>query len=404
MKRWILLLVLVGMVLAGPLVLAQEETDDPQPLLVLIEFNPWATVIGSDSPSFALYDNGLVVYRQADGFYYSTMLEVPPDGDLLGQFGVGADYMALGEYYDTVAKTDQPSIGMHVWRDGALKTVWVYGDVRVDPEARAETPPAFLSVFDRVVEFADETATPWLPDQLEIMLWPYETSDAADWPSEWSSLSGESTIVRYADQYSVFIPSSFFDDYMALHEEADAVRLAGATWAFALRFPFPAESQWLNTGETEQSYTPESVVATWQVWGSQALSAGDWLLSYEVGPDVRLSWSNPALNGVAFASVFLTDTPMSLEDADALITEDWLNNVTVGYEAYRVRHRCLMDDILLVEMQALYDGEDYLFGYWVWTDLVSFNTFSLVLPVSQGPEWKRIATTLMGDAALCPVG
>jgi hypothetical protein len=39
------------------------EWTGTQPLVLLTEYNPWAMVIGSDSPTFALYGNGTVIWR-----------------------------------------------------------------------------------------------------------------------------------------------------------------------------------------------------------------------------------------------------------------------------------------------------------------------------------------------------
>lgn len=42
---------------------AGQSVDRVQPLIVLVETDPWLMAIGSDSPRFALYDDGLVIYR-----------------------------------------------------------------------------------------------------------------------------------------------------------------------------------------------------------------------------------------------------------------------------------------------------------------------------------------------------
>lgn len=407
MKRWILItLLLVVGVSGGRLATAQDEADTPLPLLVLIEFDPWGMVLGSDSPTFALYDNGLVIYRY-DGGYYSIQLDAAPSGDLLGRFGVTAAFGELEDYYDTVLMTDQPSNGLHVWQDGQRKTVWVYGDLRADPEARSATPSAFLDIFDQVAAFDDARAMPWLPEFLEVMIWPFDTSEAAVWPSEWPNLSSESTIVRYADQYSIFVPSMYYADYLALRFSADAVRLNGETWAFALRFPFPAETLWLHEAEATELALPdpEAVVEAWQTWAAQALT-GDWEMSYDLEPFINITWSNSTLNAVAFGTIFLTPSPYTFEQATELINDEWIEVALSHYESYVIRHRCTVnnDSFLLVEIRAELNDTSYLFGLWTWVDSMTFNTFSLVLPVTNGPEWKRIATTLFGEGALCPVG
>ena len=47
-----------------PLAHAQDDTPtEPRPLVVLLEFDPWQMVIGSDVPTFVLYDDGTIIYR-----------------------------------------------------------------------------------------------------------------------------------------------------------------------------------------------------------------------------------------------------------------------------------------------------------------------------------------------------
>lgn len=39
----------------------------PKPLAVLIQSDPWAMVIGSDTPRVAIYENGRVIFVQRSG-------------------------------------------------------------------------------------------------------------------------------------------------------------------------------------------------------------------------------------------------------------------------------------------------------------------------------------------------
>jgi hypothetical protein len=52
---------------------SNQETAHPafkgtgtEPLVLLTEYNPWAMAIGSDTPTFALYADGTVIYWQGD--------------------------------------------------------------------------------------------------------------------------------------------------------------------------------------------------------------------------------------------------------------------------------------------------------------------------------------------------
>ena len=47
-----------------------KQPNNRLPLVVLIETNPWLWVLGSDSPIFALYDDGLVIFTKKEGAFY----------------------------------------------------------------------------------------------------------------------------------------------------------------------------------------------------------------------------------------------------------------------------------------------------------------------------------------------
>ena len=58
-KLKILFFTIFGFCILSTYVMA---ANNPTPLIVLIERDPWLMVIGSDSPSFALYDDGTLIY------------------------------------------------------------------------------------------------------------------------------------------------------------------------------------------------------------------------------------------------------------------------------------------------------------------------------------------------------
>ena len=49
-------------------------SDDLKPIIVLIERDPWLMVIGSDSPTFALYSDGTLIYFNKGKGYFSIKL------------------------------------------------------------------------------------------------------------------------------------------------------------------------------------------------------------------------------------------------------------------------------------------------------------------------------------------
>jgi hypothetical protein len=230
----------------SPLATATPAGDDPLPLVVLTEFNPWKMVLASDSPTFALYDNGQVIYLSEDANgnteYVSVTLNDKELKALLDKLTIGSDFFALKPFYDLVLKTGQPSNRLVVWdRERSRKVVNVYGDLRDDPAARQAAPQSYLRVFDEVIRFQHPNARPWLPEKIEVIVWPYESSDATPWPKDWPDLEDPTTVKRETTS-SIYLDADQLPAFRKLASEASAFLINGKTWAFSLRFPFPQES------------------------------------------------------------------------------------------------------------------------------------------------------------------
>src|SRR3954469_24651561 len=85
---------------------AIRRSGTPSPVLVMLTSNPWAAVIGADSPNFALYDDGTVIYRTRDG-YNSVKLNPAEQQAFSRQMDLAALSQAAGAYRADYA-TDQP--------------------------------------------------------------------------------------------------------------------------------------------------------------------------------------------------------------------------------------------------------------------------------------------------------
>jgi len=222
--------------------------EQPQPLVMLTIYDPWRMVIGSDEPAFVLYDNGLVIYQRigpADALeFVSVQLTNTELADLKADLNINADLYALKADDTYYPKTDQPS--NVIWlNDPQLgeKMVSIYGDLWNDEEARQlAAPQPLIDLFDKLVAYSHPDAQTWLPQQFEVILWPYDTSDAVAWPAGWPDLDDPTTIKRDS-VYSLYISFDQYDRYLELRSTANAVRLDGQNWSFSMRFPLPHEHQ-----------------------------------------------------------------------------------------------------------------------------------------------------------------
>jgi len=222
----------------------KEETI--QPIVLLTIYNPWLMVIGSDEPTFALYNNGLVIYQRkneaGDPEFASVKLNTLELEALKGQLKIDKDLYALDANKDYYTKTDQPTNVIRLF-DPVLgdKTISIYGDLLNDQEARElAAPKRLIYLFDNLVHYGHFAARTWLPEKFEVMLWSYETNDSVAWAEDWPTLTDPTTVKRDS-VYSLYIDIKDYDRYLELRQNATAVRLDGKNWSFSARFPFPHE-------------------------------------------------------------------------------------------------------------------------------------------------------------------
>lgn len=252
-----LTMLLVTLAFSFSLTAAQSDTAtafptvapvvDPstQPVILLTIFDPWRMVIGSDAPRFALYADGRVIYqrqnRQGDWEFASTMLTEKEVSDLLRKLDFKTLFPLDGDpnYYP---KTDQPTTTILLWdKELGEHAIHIYGDLFSDKEARElAAPKPLIDAFDTLTSFTHPDAETWLPDQFEVMVWPYDYSDPTPWPGDWPDLNDSTTIQR--DQlYSIYLDIKDYDRFVELAEDASAFRINDQTFFFSVRYPFPHE-------------------------------------------------------------------------------------------------------------------------------------------------------------------
>jgi hypothetical protein len=237
MTRYFLTAAIAILSLTLPLRAEDSAKKVINPVVVFIETDPWLMVIGSDSPSFAMYENGQIIYRSENG-YKTVMASTEQQNQILSvmQFGTTT------RTYTASNSTDQPTNLFLLRQENALIKTSVYGALK-RKEVRANLPAPIVAAYDKLSGFSDPAATDWLPENIEVMIWPYEYAPEASihWPSEWPGIDAESTIKR-GDSYSIFLPSAQFEEFKSFLRTGNrkgAVEIAGKKWAVSWRLPFP---------------------------------------------------------------------------------------------------------------------------------------------------------------------
>jgi hypothetical protein len=246
-------LILSLLILTGQLAIAQEKSaaGGRLPVIVLIEKNPWLWVVGSDSPTFALYDDGLVVYsinrEQAD--YFSAVLDSSAWSDLI-QSTIGDGTLdSIAQETKASNSTDQMN-NVLLYSDGkGLRVKSVYGALRTDKTARERTPSPFLRAFDKLTSFHSDDAKPWLPEKIEIMIQEFGGKlEPVSWPQGWPDVNSSESVKR-GDLYSLFLESNHFGEYKRLTsslKKGQPIRISGKNWSSSFRLPFPEERYWMR--------------------------------------------------------------------------------------------------------------------------------------------------------------
>ncbi len=218
-----------------------------QPIVVLIETDPWLMVIGSDVPTFSLYENGQIIYKKVIDKrwkYFEVKNDRETTQKIIKSLGISDSLMKQQDHIEASSWTDQPTNIMILSFD-TVRQISVYGRIR-DPknEARHKTPKDFLSVYDNIIKFESDSAEEWLPDSFEIMAtkYSYSPEKPLKWNKEWNNINSKTTVKRGEDLYSIYLDKKYFEEFIKLLKslkEKQAVEINGEKYSLTYRLPFP---------------------------------------------------------------------------------------------------------------------------------------------------------------------
>lgn len=229
-----------------PKMLAEMRNGkEPIPEVVLLQSEPWSMILGSESPRFALYSDGQVIYRTQDGFR-SVRLNDAELRSIKDSLSAAYSSAISGEYH-VVNATDQPDNNLLLYGNRPV-FLSVYGSLD-DEQVVSRLPTVVAEAFETIRSFKSARSKPWMPAQIEVMIWPYEYAPESSirWNEDWPGLSAPSTR-RRGDSYSLFLPSSELEalnNFLARRNPKGAVEIEGRKWSASYRIPFPQERLWM---------------------------------------------------------------------------------------------------------------------------------------------------------------
>jgi hypothetical protein len=225
----------------------QQVSDEEygKPLLVLIESDPWLMVIGSDSPSFVLYDSGKIIYRLVENnklVRYLTILNQNELNEFIKYLSIDESLFDLDSMIMLGGPTDQPTniLYLDIMKK---KKIMMYGNIETNIKIRNVAPSSFLDLYDKIKNYRNGNAIEWLPPKIEIMFWDYSyASSKRKWIKGFPDLNSPSTVNK-GGLYSVFINGDKYETFINYYREvrggSEAVEINGRKMAISFRIPFP---------------------------------------------------------------------------------------------------------------------------------------------------------------------
>jgi hypothetical protein len=240
-------LLILTLIIFGALPVFGQYNDPTYgtPQIVLFERNPWLMVIGSDTPTFVLYEKGQIIYKKTSE-NKQTIFEVQLDPEqkrsFIADIGLSKDFYALPKEIVATGWTDQPSNQLVINLDNP-KNIYVYGNLRRAGSLEKPPPEAFLNVYKKLIDYTNTNAKEWAPRRMEVMFWDFSyAKNKTPWPKDLPDLNSPTTIKFPGDMYSVFLEPPFFErfkSFFASIGEKTAVEINGKKMAISYRYPFP---------------------------------------------------------------------------------------------------------------------------------------------------------------------
>jgi len=236
-----------------------EPFAGPQPIAVMLQESPWATVMGAETPRIAIYENGQVIYTRGgpspkQETYFYAELGFPAMADVINHLKPVTDLKNLKPMYSLPDDANQGATLFYLRVDNKEVVTSVYGlhpqddreGFRIRTVGRIPDELRELYHYLLTVEFTE--SRPWRPAYVEAMIWPFDGAPdkVLPWPKNWPDLNSDRASKRKSG-YSIFLDGSMRDnlkDLLSFEKDKDAVEISGKPWTVASRPVFPSEPIW----------------------------------------------------------------------------------------------------------------------------------------------------------------
>jgi hypothetical protein len=246
--------------------------EGPKPIAVFIQTDPWAMVIGADTPRVAVYEDGEVIFLKDSSnteSYHHKKLSETELSDFKKQLAPVAGLKDVKRFYNLAPNvTDQPEAIFYI-NGGERKLVTtVYGLKTEDTKLPSYTahadarkpdtlPKELIELHKFLCSIDYSESKEWVPQYLEVMIWPYNNAPEASiiWPKDWPGLDSKRTIKRRENAYSIFLDGtelSKLQKFLGTRKEKGAVEIGGKKCTASFRYVFPGDPLWRKAFEREE--------------------------------------------------------------------------------------------------------------------------------------------------------
>ena len=223
--------------------LGQKVIDSSfgKPLLLYTVYDPWAMFTGADGPLLTVYESGKVIFWKNKEYKIVQLTKEEKD-ELIDEMNLSDTFFLRSKGVQATLTTDQPSYVLETNFD-TLKYFSVYGAMN-GRESRKNIPKQLSAVYDFVLDFDNDNAISWIPEEIEVILSDYSHSPEVPlkWPVSWPDLNSSKTVTRQGGVTSIYLDKKYLDDLKRLlrkRKEKQAIEISGHKFYAEYRFPLP---------------------------------------------------------------------------------------------------------------------------------------------------------------------
>lgn len=219
MKRLIL-----GILIILTYNLSNAQNSDKLPVIVLYEANHWTFYPHSESPVFALYDDGTVIFSNTkeSGFtldYSYEVLDSSSFYNLIKNLNY-KDVLSKEDYNNTLANyTSQPQNYFYFFEGDNRYSYLYYGSLRKDMKSRKNASKKVIELFDKLAYYQSDNAKKWTPELYELMVQTQNGNNGVSWPDSLPDFNSSSTVMRDSTFYSLYLTSQEYKVFEELNEK-----------------------------------------------------------------------------------------------------------------------------------------------------------------------------------------